>query len=68
MNDDRPPAADGHPNKWLVLALLLAVFLAGDILGGVLANRLDLSNWGELAIEFGVFALVAAVMFRRTIR
>lgn len=52
-------------SRWAVLAILLTWFVVGDLLGGMAANRFDLGDYGELAVEWVLFALGAALLFPR---
>ncbi len=53
---------------WPTFVVLLIWFVAGDLIGGVVANRLDLPPLGELAIELVLFGAALAVVFRRLSR
>lgn len=52
-------------SRWTVLAILLGWFVIGDLLGGMAASRFDLGDYGELAVEWTLFALAAALLFPR---
>ena len=53
---------------WPTFMLLLLWFVAGDLIGGMVANRWSLPPLGELAVELVLFGIALAVVFWRLSR